>query len=64
MILRAVRNHEYVGACRYTGYIDKSIRLHLECGHEQARKASQGVPARARCIECERAGAECGSGAK
>lgn len=56
MILRTVKSHEYVGASRYTGYIDKSIRLYLECGHDQARKASQAVPARARCIECERRG--------
>lgn len=56
MILQPVRAHEYVGGCRYTGYEDKRIRLHLACGHEQSsRKASQGVPTRARCTECERA---------
>lgn len=54
MILQPVKTHEYVGACRYTGYIARSIRLKLECGHEQIRKASQGVPHRARCTECER----------
>ena len=54
MILQPVTTHEYVGACRYTGYINKSIKLTLGCGHEQTRKASAGVPARARCIECER----------
>lgn len=53
-MLRAVRDIEYTGACRYTGYVAKSIRLHLECGHELYRKASQGIPARARCRECER----------
>lgn len=52
--LRLVRTHEYVGGCRYTGYIDKSIRLKLVCGHEQVRKASQGVPHKARCRDCER----------
>jgi hypothetical protein len=54
MILRAVKSFEYVGACRYTGYVHKSIRLYLECGHDQSRKASQGVPRRARCDECEK----------
>lgn len=54
MILRAVKTHEYVGASRYTGYSHKSIRLFLECGHDLSRKASQGVPAKARCRECER----------
>jgi len=42
------------GACRYTGYEHKSVRLVLSCGHEQVRKASAGVPARARCKDCER----------
>jgi len=55
MILRRVQNLHYVGACRYTGYEHKSIRLELDCGHEITRKASQGVPSRARCKECERA---------
>ncbi len=54
MTLREVTTHEYCGASRYTGYIRKSIRLVLSCGHEQFRKASQGVPNRARCRECER----------
>ena len=54
MILQPVQKFEYVGACRYTGYIAKSIWLTLACGHEQRRKASQGVPRRARCVECER----------
>lgn len=49
-----VVNHRFVGGCRYTGYVDKSIRLFLACGHDQQRKVSQGVPARARCVECER----------
>jgi len=57
-MLKPIANFEYVGACRYTGYIPKSIKLTLECGHEQHRKASQGVPKRARCIECEKADAE------
>ena len=56
MILQRVINFRYVGACRYTGYEDKSIELFLACCHEQPyRKASQGVPQRARCQECERA---------
>lgn len=54
MHLRTVITHEYVGASRYTGYIAKSIRLVLECGHEQVRKASAGVPNRAHCHVCER----------
>lgn len=53
--MKAVTNHEYVGACRYTGYVAKSIRLVLECGHENLRKASQGVPTRAHCRDCARA---------
>ena len=54
MILRTVANFHYTGACRYTGYVAKSIRLELECGHEQVRKASAGVPGKARCRDCER----------
>lgn len=50
-----VARFKYVGACRYTGYVHKSIRLYLECGHEQQRKESQGVPARVRCRDCGRA---------
>lgn len=53
-MLKNVDTHEYVGASRYTGYIPRSIRLVLECGHDQFRKASQGVPKRANCRECER----------
>lgn len=55
MILQPVKNIEYVGACRYTGYVARSIKLILACGHETTRKASQGVPKKARCKECERA---------
>lgn len=55
MIFQPVTNIEYVGACRYTGYIAKSIRLTLKCGHEIQRKASQGVPLKAHCRECEKA---------
>ncbi len=55
MQLQPVKSYEYVGASRYTGYIDQSIRLVLDCGHEQVRKASHGVPKRARCRDCERA---------
>jgi hypothetical protein len=54
MIFRPVTKMEYTGACRYTGYIPKSIMLTLDCSHEQFRKASQGVPKKARCRECER----------
>jgi hypothetical protein len=53
-MLKKVTNSDYVGACRYTGYIPKSIKLTLECGHEQHRKASQGVPVRANCKDCDR----------
>lgn len=54
MILKKVINFKFVGASRYTGYADKSIRLYLECGHDFSRKASHGVPKRARCRDCER----------
>lgn len=50
--LRKVSKFEYIGACRYTGYIPKSVKLHLECGHEITRKASTGTPVRARCLVC------------
>ncbi len=53
VILQPVAKFMYCGACRYTGYEDKSIRLMLACGHEQVRKASAGVPAKARCRDCE-----------
>lgn len=53
--LVAVRDHEYTGASRYTGYIHKTIKLILACGHEQYRKASAGVPQKAHCRECARA---------
>jgi hypothetical protein len=53
VILRCVANFHYVGACRYTGYENMSIRLELDCGHEVTRKASAGVPGRARCKDCE-----------
>ena len=53
LILQPVREFHYVGACRYTGYEDRSIRLVLACGHESVRKASAGVPTRARCRDCE-----------
>jgi hypothetical protein len=49
---RWVISHEYVGACRYTGYQHKSISFKLECGHELVRKASAGVPRRMQCREC------------
>ena len=53
MTLRKVVGYEWCGACRYTGYEDKSIRLVLDCGHPQAaRKASdfrRGIPKRAHC---------------
>jgi hypothetical protein len=52
---RDVVSHAYVGACRYTGYIARSIRLTLECGHTMTRKASQGVPRKARCYDCGKA---------
>ena len=53
MIFQRVMDHEYTGACRYTGYIARSIKLTLFCGHEQVRKASQGVPMKARCRDYE-----------
>jgi len=52
--LKKVLSYEYVGACRYTGYLDKSIKLTLDCGHEMTRKASAGHPQKARCYYCER----------
>jgi hypothetical protein len=30
MILKTVKEIEYVGTCRYTGYVAKSIKLMLE----------------------------------
>lgn len=53
MIFKRVIKSQYCGACRYTGYVHKSIRLHLECGHEQYRKRSAGTPGKARCPNCE-----------
>lgn len=53
MILQTVVKFEYTGACRYTGYVARSIKLTLKCGHETFRKASAGVPLKARCKECE-----------
>ena len=53
MLYRKVASFEWVGASRYTGYIAKSIRLDLECGHKTYRKASAGIPNRAHCRECE-----------
>lgn len=53
-IYQRVTDIAYVGACRYTGYVAKSLKLHLACGHEQYRKASQGVPLKAKCRDCER----------
>lgn len=50
----AVTALEYVGASRYTGYIAKTARLTLACGHQLYRKASAPIPSKARCIECER----------
>jgi hypothetical protein len=38
MIFRAGEKSEYVGACRYTGYVARSIQLTLECGHTHTRK--------------------------
>lgn len=58
-VFQNVVNHDYVGACRYTGYENKSIRLKLECGHEIQDKASRFegkgkcIPKRARCRDCE-----------
>jgi hypothetical protein len=54
MIWQPVTDAQYMGASRYTGYVPKSIRLTLKCGHEQYRKASQGAPLKARCRDCER----------
>jgi hypothetical protein len=53
-----VSDFEYTGASRYTGYIHKTIKLMLTCGHQQYRKASAGVPRRAYCRDCARAQSE------
>lgn len=53
MIFSRVVNFQYIGASRYTGYRNCSIKLNLECGHVLRRKASTGVPLKARCRECE-----------
>ena len=52
LVMRRVVKSEWVGACRYTGYIAKSVRLILDCGHEIVRKASQGIPRKSKCREC------------
>jgi hypothetical protein len=31
-----------------------SLILTLECGHESGRKASEGIPKKVRCIQCEK----------
>lgn len=50
---REVLKVEWTGASRYTGYIAKSLRIQLKCGHELFRKGSQGIPkGRCRCREC------------
>ncbi len=54
MIFERVTKIEHVGACRYTGYVARSLRLTLECGHQRTQKASQYVGQFARCRECER----------
>jgi hypothetical protein len=51
-MLRMVVGYEFCGACRYTGYVDKSVELKLACGHVLYRKVSQGVPKKAKCREC------------
>lgn len=53
MIFRKVIKAAYCGGSRYTSYINKSIRIELDCGHINFRKASQGIPAKAKCLECE-----------
>lgn len=53
MIFRKVVNLNYVGACQYTGYKNRTAELVLECGHTNCRKASVALPSRARCRECE-----------
>lgn len=53
-VLCDVVDSEYCGGCRYTGYINKTIHLTLACGHEMYRKASAGIPRKARCHECSR----------
>lgn len=64
MIFRDVVDAEDCGASRYTGYVHKSMRLRLVCGHEKYRKISQGQPFKVRCIECERAAISAADGAK
>lgn len=61
MTFSKVINYNYVGACRYTGYQNKAIKLKLECGHDYAsRKASdfeghgKCIPKKVRCRDCER----------
>ena len=50
--MRNVVSSEFCGACRYTGYVARTIHLTLECGHEVYRKASAGIPRKAKCREC------------
>ena len=53
--LRKVTKSAPIGGSRYTGYVAKSIEMSLDCGHKAYRKASDGIPRRARCRECARA---------
>lgn len=53
MIMQKVVSHEYSGRSRAIGYKHKWLHLKLECGHMNVRKASQGLPKRARCWYCE-----------
>lgn len=50
---RRVTGTELCGASRYTGYVDKSLKLHLSCGHYLIRKRSAYVPHTALCVTCE-----------
>ena len=53
-IYRKVIGHECYSPTNnpHPGY-PCSLILKLECGHEQGRKMSQGIPHKALCIECE-----------
>lgn len=50
--MKRVVDIEYVGGCRYTGYVDKTAKLILECGHTEYRKASVPVPIKVKCKKC------------
>lgn len=55
MMFRNMVSAEYCGASRYTGYVARSVRIKLECGHELIRRASEfGTQSKFHCRDCDR----------